>query len=48
MNDAGVDQAKPENQSFLGDTDNAVMTQVMVALCVYPILAYVKFQARVD
>ena len=33
-------------KAFLGTTDNAVMTQVMVALCIYLILAYFKFQAR--
>ena len=32
----------------IGNTDNAVMTQVMIALCVYPILAYFRFQARVE
>ena len=32
----------------LGNTDNAVMTQVRVALCVYPVLAYFEFQARVE
>ena len=30
-----------------GNTDNALMTQVMVSLCVYLILAYLKFQARI-
>jgi putative transposase len=34
-------------KAFLGHTDNAVMTQVMVALCIYLILAYLKCQARV-
>lgn len=34
-------------KAFLGNTDNAVMTQVMIALCVYLILAYLKFQARI-
>jgi putative transposase len=33
-------------KAFLGNTDNAVMTQVMVALCIYLILAYLKCQAR--
>jgi len=33
-------------KSFLGNTDNAVMTQVMVALCIYLILAFLKFQGR--
>ena len=31
-------------KAFMGNTDNAVMTQVMIALCVYLILAYLKFQ----
>ncbi|MBQ0808576.1 MAG: IS4 family transposase [Porticoccus sp.] len=34
-------------KAFIGNTDNAVMTQVWVALCVYLILAYLKFQARI-
>ena len=33
-------------KAFLGNTDNAVMTQVMVALCIYLILAYLKCQAK--
>lgn len=35
-------------KAFLGNTDNAVMTQVMIALCVYLILAYLKFQAHLN
>lgn len=35
-------------KAFIGNTDNAVMTQVFVALCVYLILAYLKFQAGVS
>jgi len=34
-------------KSFIGHNDNAVMTQVMVAMCVYLILAYLKFQSRI-
>ena len=34
-------------KAFMGNTDNAVMTQVMIALCVYLLLAYLKFQSRV-
>jgi putative transposase len=34
-------------KTFMGNTDNAVMTQVMIALCVYLILAYLKFQSRI-
>lgn len=35
-------------KSFLGTTDNAVMTQIMVALCVYLILAFIKFQSKLQ
>jgi len=35
-------------KAFIGNTDNAVMTQVFVALCVYLILAYLKFQGRIS
>lgn len=35
-------------KAFIGNTDNAVMTQVFVALCVYLILSYLKFQARIS
>ena len=34
-------------KAFLGNTDNAVMTQVMIALCVYLILSFIKFQSRI-
>ena len=34
-------------KAFMGNSDNAVMTQVMVALCVYLLLAYLKFQSRI-
>ncbi|WP_330178481.1 transposase [Candidatus Vondammii sp. HM_W22] len=35
-------------KAFMGNTDNAVMTQVWVVLCIYLILAYLKFQARIS
>ena len=35
-------------KAFIGNTDNAVMTQVFVALCIYLILAYLKFQGRIS
>ncbi len=35
-------------KAFVGNTDNAVMTQVFIALCVYLILAYLKFQAKIS
>ena len=34
-------------KAFLGTTANAVMTQVMVALCLYLLLAYMKFQSKI-
>jgi len=34
-------------KAFVGNTDNAVMTQVFVALCVYLMLAYLKFKAKI-
>lgn len=33
-------------KSFLGTTQNAVMTQIWVAMCYYLLLAYIKFQTR--
>ncbi len=35
-------------KAFIGNTDNAVMTQVWVALCVYLMLAYLKFQGKIS
>lgn len=32
----------------MGNTDNAVMTQVWVALCAYLVLAFLKFQAGIN
>jgi putative transposase len=32
-------------KAFLGTSENAVMTQIMAALCVYLLLAYLKFQS---
>ncbi|WP_424947319.1 IS4 family transposase [Candidatus Spongiihabitans sp.] len=33
-------------KSFIGTSNNAVMTQIWVALCVYLLLAFIKFQSR--
>ncbi|MDA0994925.1 MAG: IS4 family transposase [Proteobacteria bacterium] len=33
-------------KAFLGNTENAVMTQIMAALCIYLLLAYLKFQSK--
>ena len=32
-------------KAFLGNSRNAVMTQIMAALCVYLIIAFLKFQS---
>ena len=34
-------------KSFLGNSKNAVLTQVLAALCVYLVVAYLKFSAKV-
>ena len=34
-------------KSFLGNSENAVKTQVFAALCIYLILAFIKFRSRV-
>lgn len=34
-------------KAFLGTSENAVMTQIMAALCVYLLLAYLKFQSKI-
>ena len=34
-------------KAFLGTSKNAVMTQIWVALCVYLMLAYLKYQSRI-
>jgi Transposase DDE domain/Domain of unknown function (DUF4372) len=35
-------------KAFLGTSENAVMTQIMAALCTYLLLAYLKFQAKIS
>jgi hypothetical protein len=35
-------------KSFLGTSRNAVMTQIWIAICVYLLLAYIKFASRID
>ena len=34
-------------KAFLGISENAVMTQILVALCLYLLLAYLKFQSSI-
>ncbi|MCF6282999.1 MAG: transposase, partial [Candidatus Polarisedimenticolaceae bacterium] len=33
-------------KSFIGTSKNAVMTQIWVALCMYLLLAFIKFQSK--
>lgn len=35
-------------KTFMGTTKNAVLTQIWIALCVYLLLAFIKFQSRID
>jgi putative transposase len=35
-------------KSFIGTSKNAVMTQIWIAMCVYLILSYLKFQSKLD
>ena len=35
-------------KAFLGTSKNAVMTQVWIAMCVYLLLAYIKFTSKTD
>ncbi len=35
-------------KSFIGTSKNAVMTQVRIALCVYLLLAFIKFQSKLN
>ena len=35
-------------KSFIGTSKNAVLTQIWIALCVYLLLAYIKFQSKLN
>jgi len=35
-------------KTFLGTSKNAVLTQIWIALCVYLLLAFLKFRAKID
>ena len=35
-------------KTFLGTSRNAVLTQIWIALCVYLLLAFLKFKANID
>ena len=43
-----MDQAKLKIKAFLGTSKNAVMTQVWVAMCIYLMLAYLKYLSKVS
>ena len=34
-------------KSFVGTSKNAVMTQIWIALCVYLLIAFIKFQSKI-
>ncbi len=36
----------PKIKSFVGTSKNAVLTQIWIAMCVYLILAFIKFQSK--
>jgi putative transposase len=35
-------------KSFIGTSKNAVMTQIWIAMCVYLLLVFLKFQSKLD
>ena len=35
-------------KAFLGTSENAVMTQILIALCLYLSLAFLRFQSKID
>lgn len=35
-------------KTFVGTSKNAVLTQIWIALCVYLLLAFIKFQSKID
>ena len=35
-------------KSFVGTSKNAVMTQIWIALCVYLLIAFIKFQSKIQ
>ena len=35
-------------KSFVGTSKNAVMTQIWIALCIYLLLAFLKFQSKLQ
>ena len=39
-----MDQAEPKIKSFIGTSKNAVMTPIWIAMCVYLLLTFLKFE----
>ena len=42
-----MDQTKPEGKELSGDLENAVKTQLWIALCAYLVLSFLKFQSKI-
>ena len=47
MNFKGIKQ-NFKIKTFIGTSKNAVLTQIWIALCVYLLLAFIKFQSKLD
>ena len=43
-----MDQATPAHQAFFGTSENAVKTQVWIAIAVYVLVAVVKKRLKID
>ena len=41
-----MDQQNLKIKTFLGTNQNAVLTQIWVAMCYYLLLAYIKYQTK--
>lgn len=43
-----MDKAELKNKVICGHEQNTVLTQIWIALCLYLLLAYIKFQLKLD
>ena len=43
-----MDQAEPENQDLPWHSHNAVLTQIWIAMCMYLLIAHLKFQSKLE
>ncbi len=41
-----MDQAEPDNQVLLGNSKNAVLSQIWVAVCYYLLLCHIMLQTK--